>query len=204
MANSDLRKIKDFFDTHAKGWDIKTYTDEHRKRIPDIIAGLNIKPGDTVLDVGSGAGILLPYLRKALRETGSIIELDISGNMLQEAQTIHSRSGTRYIQADVENLPLGMNAIDCIVCFSVFPHFNHPSHALRELRRVLRNRGSLYILHLQGAESLNACHRAIGGTVERHELPRYHLMRDLLNATGWYAEEIRDTENEYYVRAVSR
>ena len=199
---NNLKDVMNFFDTHAPGWDDHTYTAEHKSRIPGIIAGLSLPTGGTVLDVGSGAGILTPHLRKSLTDSGLIIELDVSMGMLQEARKQFSQSNATFIQGAVESLPIEDNTVDCAVCFSVFPHFRHHPNALKELRRVVRSGGYLYVLHLQGSEALDACHRSKGGVVKHHKLPGVDRMRKLLVSTGWNPEDIRDSDDEYYVRAI--
>jgi len=201
MNHTNQTLVREFFDTHAKGWNDRCYTAEQQARIPGIIANLNINPDNTILDIGSGSGILIPYLQQIVTKSGCIIELDISSNMLREARKAHGNQGIEYLQAGVETLPLKTNSVDCAVCFSVFPHFEDKQHALTELRRIIRKDGSLYILHLEGSVSLNACHRTIGGAVTDHKLPGCDSMRHLLLSTGWIPEAIRDTDHEYYVCA---
>lgn len=197
------KDVIEFFDTHAPGWDNHTYTTEHKHRIPGIISALNLPAGGTVLDVGSGAGILVPHLRNALTDSGLIIELDISMGMLLEARNQNSQGNPVFIQGEVESLPIEDSTVDCAVCFSVFPHFRHHPNALKELRRVVRDDGYLYILHLDGSEALDACHQSKGGAVKHHKLPGVDRMRKLLESTGWNPEDIRDSDAEYYVRAVN-
>jgi len=52
------------------------------------ISRLGMKPGDTVIDIGCGTGLNFPYLQQAVGPNGKIIGVDISNEMLAEAQQI--------------------------------------------------------------------------------------------------------------------
>lgn len=52
------------------------------------ISKLNLKQGDTVVDIGCGTGLNFPYLQQEVGQDGKIIGVDLSGEMLAEAQQI--------------------------------------------------------------------------------------------------------------------
>ena len=77
-----------------------------RKENPEILSFLvtlmGLSAGDTVLDAGSGTGILLPYLHRAVTGTGRIEELDYSHRMLEQArQKFASVPGVTYTEKDI-------------------------------------------------------------------------------------------------------
>ncbi len=61
-------------------------------------AALNLKPGDTVLEIGAGTGRNFPYLVDAVGPTGSVIGVDASEGMLAEAQKLIERRGWSNVQ----------------------------------------------------------------------------------------------------------
>lgn len=74
-----------FFGFNISGW---------RKK---AISALNLKPGDTVVDIGCGTGLNFPLLYQAVTSTGKIIAVDISEAMLNQARrTIATNEWTNF------------------------------------------------------------------------------------------------------------
>lgn len=73
-----------YFNARAATWD-GHITDETRARLRAIVAGLGIAPGSTVLDVGTGTGVLLPFLAEAVGPEGRVVAVDFAPAMLARA-----------------------------------------------------------------------------------------------------------------------
>ena len=104
MATESVGKLsiarhRVYFDRLALTWD-SLFTPQILTRLSNIVTALDIKPGSCVLDVGSGTGVLVPFLTRAIGNQGTIIELDISARMLAEAKTKGLDNNTHYVQAD--------------------------------------------------------------------------------------------------------
>ena len=123
-------QLQEYFDQLAPTWD-KELTQERRECLSNIVKELGIKPGYYVLDIGSGTGVLLPFLMAELRDEGKIVALDFSAEMLGQAKAKTLQSIVDFAQADVIALPLADNSADLAICNSVFPHFKDKSKALR-------------------------------------------------------------------------
>jgi len=193
-------QLQEYFDQLAPTWD-KELTRERLKCLGNIVKELGIKPGYYVLDIGSGTGVLLPFLIAELGDEGKIIALDFSAEMLGQAKAKNFQPIVVFAQADVLAIPLADNSVDLAICNSVFPHFNDKVKALKEIARVLRSNGRLVICHTMSREILNRLHQSIGGMVASDLLPDESQLRGLINQAGLKITHFEDGPERYLVIA---
>jgi ubiquinone/menaquinone biosynthesis C-methylase UbiE len=146
----DLRA--EFFDQHAKTWEEQCYPDPVRARLTPLVEMFYIRRGACLLDMGTGTGILFPYLVDAVGETGRVIAFDLSFQMLKEARKKPSSSYLLCVQATAMALPFPDHRFDQIVCFAAFPHFARKQDALCEMARVAKHGAEIVIAHLLSRE----------------------------------------------------
>jgi ubiquinone/menaquinone biosynthesis C-methylase UbiE len=192
--------LQEYFDQLAPTWD-KELTAERLKCLGKIIKELNIKPGDHVLDIGSGTGVLLPFLIAEVDDEGKILALDFSAEMLVQAQAKSFPPIVGFAQADVLAIPLADNSVHLATCNSAFPHFSDKAKALKEIARVLRNNGRLVICHTMSRETLNRLHQSIGGAVANDLLPDEFELGWLIKQAGLTITHFQDTPERYLVIA---
>ena len=85
----------------------------------EAIAMLQVRPGDTVLDVGCGTGLCLPLLQHKVGPTGTIIGIDASEQMLQVAAdrvAEHGWDNVRLIASPVATAPIAATADAAVFC----------------------------------------------------------------------------------------
>jgi len=193
-------QLQEYFDKLAPTWD-KELTGERLKCLGNIVKELGIKPGYYVLDIGSGTGVLLPFLIAELGDEGKIVALDFSAEMLIQAQAKNFQPVVGFAQADVLAIPLADNSVNLAICNSAFPHFNDKGKALKEIARVLRNNGRLVICHTMSREMLNRLHQSIGGIVAGDLLPDEFQLRGLLKQAGLKITHFEDGPERYLVIA---
>ena len=193
-------QLQEYFDQLAPTWD-KELTRERLKCLGNIVKELGIKPGYYVLDIGSGTGILLPFLIAELGDEGKIMALDFSAEMLSQAQAKNFPPIVGFAQADVLAIPLADNSVDLAICNGAFPHFNDKVEALKEIARVLRNNGRLVICHTMSREMLNRLHQSIGGMVASDLLPDEFQLRGLIKQAGLRVTHFEDGPERYLVIA---
>jgi len=187
---------REYFNQLAGKWDRMT-TEETRSRLPELIKDLKIKPGDAVLDVGGGTGILLPLLYEAAGNKSKIISLDIAEEMLKQAKNNSHPSNIHYVHADVTAIPLASETFDLVICYSCFPHFPDKAKALAEMARVLRSNGRLVICHTASRHEINELHKSIGNVVGNDTIPDEATMRKMLSKSGLKPVEVRDEAHRY-------
>lgn len=193
-------QLQEYFDQLAQTWD-KELTPERLECLGKIVKELGIKPGYYVLDIGSGTGVLLPFLIAELGDEGKIVALDFSAEMLGQAQAKNFPPIVGFTQADVLAIPLADNSMDLAICNSAFPHFNDKVRALKEIARVLRNNGRLVICHTMSREMLNRLHQSIGGVVANALLPPEFQLRGLIKQAGLKITQFEDGPERYLVIA---
>ena len=110
-----------------------------------VLEAAALRPGDTVLDVGAGLGLLTLAARERVGD-GWVIAVDPSVGALEEllalARDVGS-TGIMYLVGDAEVLPLPDASVDAVILCSVLVHVDDVRSAVEELARVLRPDGRL-------------------------------------------------------------
>ena len=110
-----------------------------------VLEAAALQPGDTVLDIGAGLGLLTLAVHERIGD-GWVIAVDPSVGALEELLRLAheaSASGIMYLVGDAEVLPLPDAAVDAVVLRSVLVHVGDTEAAVKELARVLRPGGRL-------------------------------------------------------------
>jgi SAM-dependent methyltransferase len=100
-----------------------------------------IKEGDVVLDLGSGAGIDAFVARRIVGESGRVIGVDMTPEMLARARASGEKLGYNNVEfrfGEIEALPIEENAIDVVVSNCVLNLVPDKARAFAEIFRVLR------------------------------------------------------------------
>ncbi|OWY21715.1 methyltransferase domain-containing protein [Sphingobacteriales bacterium UPWRP_1] len=107
-----------------------------------------IKPGNTVVDLGSGAGNDCFVARAETGETGRVIGLDFTPAMLEKARKNAAKLGynnVEFVLGDIENMPLPDNLADVVVSNCVFNLIPDKRRAFAETYRILKPGGHMSI-----------------------------------------------------------
>ena len=103
-----------------------------------------LKPGETVLDLGSGGGIDVLLSARRVGPTGRAFGLDMTDEMLALAEENKRKSGltnVHFLKGEIENIPLPDNSVDVIISNCVINLSGDKDRVLREAFRVLKPGG---------------------------------------------------------------
>ena len=112
-----------------------------------MLGALDLKPGESVLDIGPGPGFCMQENAKAVGPSGSVCGVDSSASMIALAEKrCAGLSQVRFREGDATALPIGDAEFDAALAMQVYEYVADIPAALAELYRVLRPGGRAIIL----------------------------------------------------------
>lgn len=207
----------------AKHTEAIGYSANELKSIPEsTVLGLGcgnptalaeLKSGEIVLDLGSGAGIDVFLAANKVGESGHVIGVDMTEEMIRRAEKTAKENGYKNVEfrlGEIENLPVKDNTVDVIISNCVINLSPDKLQTFKEAFRVLKPGGRLMVSDLvtEGIlpddikRSFDAWGACIAGALEKHEY------LDTIKKAGFHQVEIvsqnRYTEKEMESRLIGK
>jgi demethylmenaquinone methyltransferase/2-methoxy-6-polyprenyl-1,4-benzoquinol methylase len=187
-----------FFNERAENWDQISKNDA--AKVDMLTRLLLIQEHDTVLDVGTGTGVLLPVLSN-YTSGKNITAIDSAREMIAVAMRKFEELGCSFIHGDVVSHLFAPDSYDVIVCYSVFPHIDDKPRMIKNLLGALKRGGLLAILHSCSKERINGVHVHAHRDVSMDGLPPADVVADFMRKQGLRLEVVIDNSEMYAVYA---
>lgn len=144
----------------------------------DLVEVARLQPGQRVLDVACGTGVVTRMAAERVRSSGAVAGLDVNAGMLAVARSETPPDiSIDWYEASAEAMPLGDEAFDVVLCQMGLQFVPDKLAALREMRRVLATGGRLHVT-LPGPRP--AIFAIMAEALARHLGPRAAAFVDLV------------------------
>jgi ubiquinone/menaquinone biosynthesis C-methylase UbiE len=170
---------------------------------PGLVAQAALQPGERVLDLACGTGLITRLAAEEVGAKGQVSGLDINAGMLAVARSLPCPTGApiTWIEGNAVAMDFADASFDVILCQQGLQFFPDKPAAVREMHRVLVPGGRVFLSVWKSAGPYNA---AVGEALERHVgpetankylasriVPDGAALERLLVAAGFRAVEIR-------------
>jgi SAM-dependent methyltransferase len=130
-----------------------------------VLDNARLRPGETVVDVGAGTGLLTVGAAERVAPDGDVLAVDLSVDALEELRGICSAPNVFYLIGSADVLPLVDEGVDAVLTRSVLIYVQDKAEAAREFFRVLRSGGRISIF-----EPINSNNTRLSEAVDFGEL----------------------------------
>lgn len=221
------------FPTGREACEYVGYPPERLDRIPtaavESFAGVGypfaagvIRPGDTVLDIGSGSGTDVLIAHSLVGEGGRVIGLDMTSRMREKLRAVAAAAGlenVEVLEGEAEEIPLPDGSVDVVTSNGVLNLVPDKERAVREIHRVLRPGGRVQIADIVLASPpSDACRSEpelwaeciVGATIEEDYLEQFRSAGfgdpEVLSEHDYFSgsshEETRKVAAEFGAKAI--
>ncbi len=174
----------------------------------DAVSAAGLKPGDVVLDLGSGAGRDCFRAAAAVGPQGRVIGVDMTPEMLERAESERVRRGLTQVEFRrglIESLPVDDASMDVVISNCVINLSPDKAAVFAEIARVLRSGGRVSVADIvtrgplrpdlkEGADAWSAC---VAGALPAEEMLNGFRRAGLVDASwrladGFGAQEVEE------------
>jgi len=168
------------------------------ERLEQIVASAEINKKDSVLDVGSGTGILIPLIQ--VYEPEIIFALDLSEIMLARLKEHYPYA--HAIAADLRDLTLPEDSIDVVFMNACYPNIVDKDRSFANIGRMMKSGGRMVISHPMGKSFIDALKEKSPFPLD--DFPEQPEAERLLEPHGFEIQRFVDEARLYILVATKR
>lgn len=157
-----MDKVAAYFNERAGKWDESGCSGESRVQ-GAVLSLVDLKPGDSVLDLGCGTGVMIPFYLAA--QAGKIVAVDVSEKMVERArEKFGSEPSVELRASDALSLDES-ERFDAVVIYNAYPHFFEKAALVEKVYRLVKTGGRFVVAHGLGKDVINRHHEAVAAGV---------------------------------------
>jgi len=146
----------------------------------EILKTLNIQPGQTIADIGSGGGFFTFLFSQLVGHKGRIYAIDTNQDFLEFINTQAAKQGIvniTTVRATEQAIPLPTHSIDLVFVRNVYHHLQNRTQYFSEAKQLLTSEGRIAIIEFSQQGSKFSFHRRCG-----HNVPKEIIIEEMTNA----------------------
>ena len=119
------------------------------EKTSELVKSLGLHAGDTIADVGTGVGHLLPFLESEIGTTGTIFAVDIFPEFSAKTRERITAAGWRNVHTVLgteRNPKLPANRLDGAILLDTYHHLNYPVATMRGVHQALKSGGRFFVI----------------------------------------------------------
>jgi ubiquinone/menaquinone biosynthesis C-methylase UbiE len=121
----------------------------------EIVQALELKPGETVADIGAGTGLFTRLMAKEVGPEGKVVAVEISQKFLDHIQATSREAKLENVATVLgtdESVNLEPNSIDVAFVCDTYHHFEFPQKTLASIHKALKPEGRLIVIDFRREE----------------------------------------------------
>src|SRR4030042_3431282 len=146
----------------------------------EILRALNIQPGQSIADIGSGGGFFTFLFSQLVGEKGKVYAIDTNKDFLEFINKQSAKQGLTNITtvlATEEVIPLPSHCADLLFVRSVYHHLQNRTSYFSEAKKLLTSQGRIAIIEFSQQGSKLSFHRRCG-----HNVPKEIIIKEMSTA----------------------
>ena len=163
----------------------------------EIVDAARIKPGMEVADIGTGTGLFVPLLSRAVGPRGTVYAVDIAQDFVEHVEKKAEGAGLKNVKTVLcteRSVELPANSIDMAFICDVYHHFEYPQSTLASIHRALRANGEIFMIEFKREPGVTS-----EWSISHVRAGQEEFTREIEAAGFRKVEEINDLMKENYI-----